>query len=97
MGSYVDWVGAVCDVQTYYPIIFEFGTLNSQKTLGSIRSLHNMILENQGFHHGYKNDRTAEKIKLQFREMYYPSSPEWRTKVIVDSREVLTQVLEKLK
>ena len=96
-GSYVDWVGSISDVQTYLPMVFEYGTLDSQKTLGSIRSLHNMILENQGFHHGYRNDKTKKKIINQFREMYYPSSPEWQTKVIQDSKEVLEKVFDRLK
>jgi len=96
LGSFFEWVGSLGDNQIYYPMVFEFGTLDSQKTLGSIRSLHNMILENQGYHYGYRNDRTKEKIEDQFREMYYPSSPEWRTKVILDSKEILEKVFKRL-
>ena len=96
LGSFADWAGTLADSIIYYPMVFEFGTLDSQKTLGSIRSLHNMILENQGYHYGYMNDKAEKVIKNQFREMYYPSSEEWRTKVIMDSREILEKVFERL-
>ena len=96
LGSFADWVGTLGNNKIYYPMVFEYGTLDSQKTFGSIRSLQNMILENEGFYHGYENDRTKEKINNQFREMFYPSSPEWRTKVTLDSKEILGKVFERL-
>ena len=80
----------------YYPMLIEFGTLDSQKTFGSIRSLHNMILENQGFQNGYKNERTEKKIKENLLEMYYPSNNAWRSKVIADAKTVLVLVFERL-
>jgi hypothetical protein len=77
-------------------MMFEFGTLDSQKTFGSLRSLHIYILENQGFHHGYKNEKTEAKIKENFLEMHFPSDKAWRSKVIMDSKKILEQVFEKL-
>ena len=77
-------------------MVFEFGTFDSQNTFGQIKSLHRTLLENQGRQFGFKNDRAEKKIINDFRELYYPSSEEWRTKVIVDSKEILTQVFEKL-
>jgi hypothetical protein len=74
----------------------EYGTLDSQKTFGSIRSLHNMILENQGFHHGYKNERAEARIKKAYREMFYPSDKAWRSKAIGDAKRMLELMLERL-
>ncbi len=68
---------------------FEFGTLNSQETFGSLVSIHRMILENQGYNNGYKNHRNEIKVKNDFKEMYYPSSEIWRSEVIRQSREML--------
>lgn len=48
-------------------ICFEFGTIDSHKTLGSLDSLYRMVNE--------KNDRK------NFIEMFYPSSSEWRSSV----------------
>lgn len=95
-GSFADYIGALAPGKTYYPMVFEFGTMDSQKTFGSLRSLHNMILENQGFHHGYKSEKTEAKIKENFLEMFYPSSIAWRSKVIMDTKEILELVLERL-
>ncbi len=96
MGSFADYVGFLAPGKTYYPMVFEFGTLDSQKTFGSLRSLHNFILENQGFHHGYKNEKTEAKIRENFMEMHFPSNQAWRSKVIMDSKKILELVFERL-
>ncbi len=49
-------------------IVFEFGTIDSHKTLGSLDSLYRMVNES------YE--------KELFREMFYPRSPEWRKSVV---------------
>ena len=74
--------------------LFEFGTLDSQKTFGSLHSIHRLILENQGHLHGYKNEKHEIKTKNNFREMYYPSSEAWRSEVIRQARDMLTVVLK---
>ncbi|NOR15353.1 MAG: DUF2817 domain-containing protein [Candidatus Aminicenantes bacterium] len=96
MGSFADYIGSLAPGKTYYSMGFEFGTLDSQKTFGSLRSLHNFILENQGFHHGYKNKKTEAKIKENFLEMHFPSNKAWRSKVIMDAKKILDLVLERL-
>lgn len=92
-GEYVGWVESISDSVLYLPGMFEFGTLDSQKTFGSLKSIQVMINENQGIHYGYKNDKQEKKVKDHFREMYFPSAPEWRSKVIDDSREMLSLTL----
>ncbi|MCB1309120.1 MAG: DUF2817 domain-containing protein [Leptospiraceae bacterium] len=67
------------------PMVFEYGTLDSQTTSGSILSIHNMILENQGAHYGFASDTDREAVQHRFREMFYPSSEKWRTKIIADT------------
>lgn len=47
-------------------IVFEFGTIDSHKTLGSLDSLYRMVNED----------------KELFLEMFYPQSPEWRKGVL---------------
>lgn len=58
-------------------VVFEFGTLNSHKPLGSMESLYRMVNED----------------KKSFREMFYPSSPEWRVAVMSQFRSTLTSIL----
>jgi len=69
--------------------------MDSQTTKGAIRSIHNMILENQGFHYGYKHEDDELEVKKRFREMYYPSSIEWKVKIMDQSREMLDVVIKR--
>ena len=68
---------------------FEFGTMNSHLFLGSLVSIHRMILENQGHFHGYRNTVSKDKVLHDYKEMYYPSSERWRSEVIQQSRRML--------
>lgn len=91
-GDFSALIGKILPQKMMVPMLLEYGTLNSQKTMGSLRSIHFTILENQGFHHGYKNKRSERKVKEWFREMYAPMSPVWRTQVM-DQSEKLMNVL----
>jgi hypothetical protein len=95
-GGFRDYVGnLIPDEKKYIGIVFECGTLNSHKTVGSVRSLHNVILENQGFHHGYKNDEAEESVKKRFREMFFPSSKIWRSQVMKQASEILPILIDR--
>lgn len=80
----------------YIPMVFEYGTLDSQTTRGSIVSIQNTILENQAFHHGCASVTDCQRIKANFREMFFPSSLSWRSKILRDSRILFQQVLQRM-
>jgi hypothetical protein len=80
----------------YLSVVFEYGTMDTQTMMGSIKSLHINVLENQGYFFGYSTEKDKEIIQSDYREMYYPSSPEWRAKVINDSRMLYNLALENL-
>ena len=88
-GEYIVWVNSLVPDVTCVPMLFEFGTLNSQETFGALKSIHTMIMENQGVHYGYANEEKEEIVKDQFSRMYYPTSPLWRTKVMNSAKEML--------
>lgn len=92
-GDFVGWVGAQRRSGLHLPAVFEYGTMDSQTTLGSIKSLHVTLLENQGAHHGYASPADRERIRRDYQEMFNPSSPVWRTQVIQDSRAMLRTVM----
>ena len=94
-GAFADFIGKVLADKFYMPMAFEYGTLDSQTTTGSVKSIHNMIIENQGYHHGYETKADEQEVKRRFREMYFPSSNEWRSEIIRQSREVLKVALER--
>ncbi len=93
-GDFCSFMGDINPEATYISMPFEFGTLNSQVTFGSLHSIQKTIIENQGIQHGYKNNKQEKKIKSSFIEMYYPSDPAWKSTVIEQSREVLSNALE---
>ncbi|MCC5814771.1 MAG: DUF2817 domain-containing protein [Leptospira sp.] len=78
------------------PMVFEYGTLNSQSTLGAIESMKRLIRENQGYHYGYKNHEERLIMTAKFLEMFHPSDPEWRIKVIEDTINVWKKILPRL-
>ncbi len=77
------------------PMTFEFGTMDSQTIIGGFYSLRNMIFENQGFHYGYKDENSKKLIQSDFLEMFNPSDPEWRKKVITDGTSTLLKVSQR--
>lgn len=94
-GEYIGWVDHLTDT-FYIPMLLEYGTLDSQTTFGSLKSIQIMINENQGAHYGYMNEEHEAKGKELFREMYYPSSAIWRSKVIADSHSLLDKMMTNL-
>lgn len=56
-------------------VVFEFGTIDSQKISGSLESLYRMVSE--------------KRCPEDFRELFYPSDPEWRTMVVAQFERAL--------
>ena len=95
-GFFRQYVGSLISAdKKYIRIAFEYGTLDSQSIIGSIRSLHNMILENQGFHHGYENSKIENLVKHRFKEMFFPSSKVWRYQIMKQTSEILPVLIER--
>ncbi len=63
-------------------IVFEYGTLNSQTTLGSIESLRRMVIENQAYQNGPADLKSALKTKELFQTMFFPQDPDWKKQVV---------------
>ena len=93
-GEYIVWVNSLVSDVLCMPMLFEFGTMNSQETFGSLKSMQIMIIENQGAHYGYKNEKNEKKAIYLFDEMYYPSSPVWRSKVISDAYTTMSKMMD---
>lgn len=92
-GDFATYVGTLLPGKDYLTMTFEFGTLDSQTTFGSIVSLHNVILENQGAQFGFASPLDQTQILQRYRESYYPSSESWRSKAISDARKILIQAV----
>ena len=68
-------------------VTFEYGTLDSQNTFGSIESLRRMVLENQNHWHGRNESESSLKIKSQFEDMFNPQDTRWRKQIIEQTFE----------
>lgn len=75
---------------------FEFGTLNSQTTLGGFNSIYNMITENQGFFWGYVSEKDKETIQNNFLEMFFPQNVDWRDQSLFQAEKYLKAVVNNL-
>lgn len=94
-GGFVDpFLGKLCPDATYLYMAFEWGTYDSQKTFGSLQSLQTIVMENQGYHYGYKKPKQESRIKKRTLEFYNPSSAAWRSRVIESGRDMLKVVLK---
>ena len=78
---------------TYLYMVFEWGTYDTEKTFGSLKALHQIILENQGIQYGYKSTRHQQEIEQGIVEAYYPGSEAWRSEVLGSGRNILIEAL----
>lgn len=93
-GSVVDWVVTLAPPSAVAtPMVFEYGTKDSQTTWGSIQSIRTMILENQAFFNQAKSNEAQEKITKMIWEMYAPTAPDWEQKCWQQTETVLKKVL----
>ena len=94
-GDFTTYVGSILPGKDYLTMTFEFGTLDTQTTMGAIKALHNVMIENQGVQRGYQSKRDEKGVKARYLESYYPSSEAWRSKAIHDARQTLLQAVKK--
>lgn len=92
-GNFTGYIESLHPEKDYYPMLFEYGTMNSHTTMGSLKSIHVMILENQGHQHGFVTEKDSLKVKNNLMEMYNPSSSAWRNYIMAQTQEVFEVVL----
>ena len=71
-------------------VTFEFGTV------GPIRVLRAMQVENWMHHHGKFDDAEFEKAKTRMRQVYYPDTDAWKIRVWRQGHEVVDQTIARL-
>ena len=96
-GQFTDYLVTLAGKDTIFvPMVFEYGTLDSDTTGGAIESIKRTIQENQGHHHGYADPDSEQEIKQNYYEMFYPSSPHWRTHILKNTIDMWATVLPRL-
>jgi len=70
----------------------EFGTYGAS-LLQRIHSLRTMIFESQLYWYGATQKAAEEKIRHEFRELYFPQEAAWCQKALADCRQALAGIL----
>lgn len=80
--------------QCLAPVAWEYGTVDDS-SLAAVSTLLTMIRENQMHQQGAESDNDRENISHDFRELFYPSAPEWRHKVLDTTLQVFPKIIER--
>ncbi len=75
-------------------ITAEFGTVGNGLG-GKVVTINRLIKENEGYLYGYGDARTEAKVKRDFRELFFPSSPKWRAGVLANGKYLLDTVVKR--
>lgn len=94
-GQFCEFVADVLPDKISIPMVMEFGTLNTSTTVGSVKSAHITIVENQGFQYGYKTEKDKQKAMAGYYEMFYPPSEKWRTNALIKADEMMKTVIQR--
>jgi Protein of unknown function (DUF2817) len=96
-GGFVDYVGKIfAGKKKFSGVYFEFGTLDSQRSFGSLEMAFRMVRENQLAHFGSTDPESESFYKKEFLEMFYPESEAWRESVSRQFENLMKTVLRKM-
>jgi len=75
------------------PMSLEYGTLDNLGLPGALESLRRVVLDCQGRRNGYASPDAERRCARLTRELYYPSAPSWRRRIMAQTRTVLEAAL----
>jgi predicted deacylase len=94
-GDVIDYVPLLApDPDRVLAVTMEYGTLGTD-TLSQLKSAQRLILENQAWFHGCSSPAVSAAVKRNFADLFNPTDPEWRRKVILAANRVFTLLAEK--
>lgn len=92
-GDFTNYLKGELKNKYYISMPFEYGTMDSHTTIGSIETIKIAIIENQGYLHGYASPEVEAEIKKNYLEAFYPSSKGWRSEIIRQTGEVISSAI----
>lgn len=81
-GDFVDWTWKNHPQLKVIPMVFEFGTLDSQTLSGGLASLWTSVLENQLRFYGAASPHDKEIVKKRYEMLFNPQDINWQKAVI---------------
>lgn len=91
-GDIVDLFSHTLKPKASFAFTAEFGTLGDD-IITRLTSIHRVIVENQGFHHGYSSNKIKEKFDPLFLKVFNPPSDRWRKSTLQKSHKMFEQIL----
>ncbi len=95
-GDFSDWTWKTLKDKKVIPMVYEFGTRDSQTLLGGLESLWISVIENQGHHYGYKTSRDERQTQDLFQSLFNPQDTTWQREVLAQGEQALTEALFQL-
>lgn len=95
-GDLIDWTWKQLSSQNVIPMVFEFGTMNSQTLTGGLLSLWTSVLENQGHQFGYASPQDEKSTQKLFEKLFNPQDVNWQKSVLTQGLSALTMSLQQL-
>lgn len=78
-GDFTDFFGKLFGKdKDLFPITVEMGTFGNLNLRGALRGSFLMISENRIHFFGSKSETAAERVREDFREMFFPTREDWR-------------------
>lgn len=93
-GDSVAFVSSIFPDKNVASMCFEFGTLDSQTTLGSFKSLQTLRFESQGAHFGFATEKDRTESLEKSVRMFAPQEDEWRKQVLAQGKETFVSSIE---
>ncbi len=75
-------------------ITAEFGTVGNG-LFGKVKTINALILENQGRFNGYKTPEDKEKIREDYKEIFYPHDKEWEENILKRGHFLLDTIVKR--
>lgn len=96
-GDFIDWTWKSHADKVVVPMVFEFGTMDSDTIKGGVSSLWTLALENQGHHYGYVSRVDQRRIRRRMEALFNPQDMKWQSKVLTTGFTELVSAYEKIK
>jgi hypothetical protein len=92
-GDLMSYLNHKITKQKLTAVVFEYGTMDSQKALGSIESLRRMVIENQSYFNNHESEDRRAAVKLMM-EMYNPTNIEWWNSIQAQTQKLFEKILK---
>ena len=92
-GDMISYLSGQIKSTHFAGVAFEYGTMDSQRPLGSIESLRRMVVENQSYQFNREAENRKDVEKL-FLDMYNPDDEDWWMSISLQTQELFDQILK---